>query len=179
MDFQKILGTFFLGALIGLIVYRTDSLFSGMLAHFTNNAIAVLVTFLSLKLTNYLSEKGLSANATQTDVSNIFNTFAALPKEQLIAVLFVYGFLLLILGAIFVTLVYAFIRNTDKKRMAQREAGIAISSTPETVERLALKPMLWLIPGIVLIFTVYYLEILKFKGVGSGIPDVVRKFLGS
>jgi hypothetical protein len=46
VDFQKLLGTFLLGALIGFIVYRTNSLFAGMLAHFTNNSIAVLLTFI-------------------------------------------------------------------------------------------------------------------------------------
>jgi membrane protease YdiL (CAAX protease family) len=35
-DFQKLLGTFLLGCIIGFIVYRSDSIIGGMFAHFTN-----------------------------------------------------------------------------------------------------------------------------------------------
>ena len=47
LDFQKIFGTFMLGALIGYIVYRTNSLYCGMLTHFTNNAVAVVISYIS------------------------------------------------------------------------------------------------------------------------------------
>jgi len=40
-DFQRLFGTFLLGALIGFLVYRSNSLLVGMFAHFTNNSIAV------------------------------------------------------------------------------------------------------------------------------------------
>lgn len=44
-DITNLLGPIFLGLLIGYYVLRTNSIFAGMLAHFVNNSIAVLLQF--------------------------------------------------------------------------------------------------------------------------------------
>ncbi|WP_094549676.1 type II CAAX endopeptidase family protein [Petroclostridium xylanilyticum] len=44
-NIQNVAGIFFIGLVIGYLVYRTNSIFAGMIAHFTNNAIVVVITF--------------------------------------------------------------------------------------------------------------------------------------
>ncbi|MGI6669671.1 MAG: CPBP family intramembrane glutamic endopeptidase [Acetivibrionales bacterium] len=46
-DITNLLGPIFLGLIIGYYVVRTNSIFAGMLAHFMNNAIAVVLRFLT------------------------------------------------------------------------------------------------------------------------------------
>lgn len=46
-DITNLLGPIFLGLLIGYYVVRTDSIFIGMLAHFTNNAFSLLIQYVS------------------------------------------------------------------------------------------------------------------------------------
>ncbi|WP_054870679.1 type II CAAX endopeptidase family protein [Caloranaerobacter sp. TR13] len=45
-NIQNLLGPIFLGLLFGFIVYKTDSLYASMLAHFTNNALALFLGFI-------------------------------------------------------------------------------------------------------------------------------------
>ncbi len=183
MDFQKILGTFFLGALIGFIVYRTNSLFSGILAHFTNNAIVVVLGYISVKVMEALEGSGFEATGDQVDMSNFFNTFGSMPKEQLMLIAFVYGIMFLILGVIFLCLVFAFIKLTGKGRYKRDgdegtgEAALEVKVGSVNVANIR-KGLLWLIPGILLINIVYYLEILKFKGLENGLADVLQRMMG-
>lgn len=46
-DLKNLSGPIFLGMLIGYYVIRTDSIFAGMLAHFVNNVLSVLVQYFS------------------------------------------------------------------------------------------------------------------------------------
>lgn len=46
-DVKNLTGPIFLGMLIGYYVIRTDSIFAGMLAHFANNLLSVLVQYFS------------------------------------------------------------------------------------------------------------------------------------
>ncbi len=47
---EQFLGLFALSLLITYMVYRTNSIFAGMLAHFTNNAMAMLISFFANKI---------------------------------------------------------------------------------------------------------------------------------
>lgn len=49
-NIQNLLGPIFLGVLFGYLVYKTNSLFASMLAHLTNNTIAIVLSFLIGKL---------------------------------------------------------------------------------------------------------------------------------
>lgn len=49
LDFQRLFATFLLGALIGFIDYKTNSLYGGIFAHFLNNFIALMLRLYSLK----------------------------------------------------------------------------------------------------------------------------------
>lgn len=46
-NIQNFIGPIFLGIFIGYVVYITDSIFAGMIAHFMNNSIALSLSYLS------------------------------------------------------------------------------------------------------------------------------------
>ena len=50
LNIQNFFGPMFLGILLGYVVYTTDSIFAGMLGHFTNNAFSVALSFVLMKL---------------------------------------------------------------------------------------------------------------------------------
>ncbi|HRX42548.1 MAG TPA: type II CAAX endopeptidase family protein [Clostridia bacterium] len=58
-NIEHFLGVFILSILIGFIVYRTNSLYMGMLAHFTNNAAAVIISFFANKVPEEIIEQSL------------------------------------------------------------------------------------------------------------------------
>jgi len=45
LNVQNFLSILFLGSLLGYVVYRTNSIFAGMIVHFTNNTISVLLSY--------------------------------------------------------------------------------------------------------------------------------------
>lgn len=167
LDFQKVFGTFLLGALIGFLVYRTNSLFSGMLAHFTNNSIAVVLSYAALKFQSFFKGNG-TVIPEQTDLNSLFSVFRDLPKEQLVIVAFFYGLVLLFIIALFSALIFAFIRLNPVKRNETRQM---------TTQR---KPigLLWLLPGISFIAVMYFAEVLKFRGIGGDFVQMLRALLG-
>lgn len=167
LDFQKIFGTFLLGSLIGFLVYRTDSLFSGMFAHFTNNSIAVVLSYAAVKLQNFLKGSG-AVMPEQTNLNSLFSTFASLPKEQLVIIAFFYGFILLFIVAVFAALIFAFIRLNPVK-------SIDIKPIATTKEKVGL---LWLLPGISFIAVMYFAEVMKFRELGSPFVEQLKRFLG-
>lgn len=168
MDFQKIFGTFFLGALIGFLVYRSNSLYGGVLAHFTNNSIAVVLGYALTQLTKRMGNAGFEIPESQGDLSSVFSAFGQMPIQQLIIVAFFFGFILLVIMAIIVALIYTFIRNTRGNVEKLRISDIK-------------KPaghLLWALPGLALIAAIYYLEVLKFRGGSSQLTDFIRIILG-
>lgn len=54
-NLQNLVGPIFLGIIFGLIVYKTNSLFSTMVAHGVNNAIATTIAYLAMSNMNNLS----------------------------------------------------------------------------------------------------------------------------
>jgi membrane protease YdiL (CAAX protease family) len=50
LNIQNFFGPLFLGILLGYVVYTTDSVFAGMIGHFTNNAFSVALSFLLMNL---------------------------------------------------------------------------------------------------------------------------------
>ncbi len=55
----------FLGMMLAYIVYRTDSIFSGMIAHFTNNSVALIIMY----LVQFMSGGGAQAEAGQAVIT--------------------------------------------------------------------------------------------------------------
>lgn len=165
MDFQKIFGTFLLGALIGLIVYRTNSLLCGMFAHFTNNALAVLISYGSAKLMSLFQNAGTDV-PKNADINSLFSTFGNMAPQQLVMVLFIYGFMFLCLAVIFVLLLYTLMRMNP--------VG---SSSAQSVTGSGAKGLLWLLPGLLLIAVMYFMEGYNFTGMDNELVRLVRQLL--
>ncbi|MBN2558768.1 MAG: CPBP family intramembrane metalloprotease [Clostridia bacterium] len=49
-NIEQFMGLFVISLLISYVVYRTNSIFAGMIAHFTNNSIAVLISYLAARM---------------------------------------------------------------------------------------------------------------------------------
>ncbi|HHW47200.1 MAG TPA: CPBP family intramembrane metalloprotease [Clostridiaceae bacterium] len=168
MDFQKLLGTFLLGALIGFIVYRTNSLIGGMFAHFTNNTVAVFASYYAYKL-NELNEAIASSFGKMDEIEIYrqgidFPSFQNLPEASVIIVVVVLLFMFLFCALILAGLLYALVKVNSKK--AEK-----IQSQPKP--RLA--GLTWLIPGILLIGFMYYAQGLKLLGIENAL---INKLLG-
>lgn len=55
LNIQNILAPFFLGIILGFVVYKTNSIFAGMIGHFVNNAISVTWGYVIMNLPFYNS----------------------------------------------------------------------------------------------------------------------------
>lgn len=53
LNIQNLLAPFFLGILLGFVVYKTNSIFAGILGHFINNAISVTWGYVIMNLPFY------------------------------------------------------------------------------------------------------------------------------
>jgi len=167
-DFQRLLGTFLLGALIGFIVYRSNSLFSGMFAHFANNSIAVIISYLSYKFTDMAKKSGIEGIDSQGAQNLDLSVFATLPRPQLIAVIIVWTFLILFAAIVFCLLLFAFIRATKK---------VTAGST-EYRNRDGYRGLLWLIPGLIPVGFIYYAQGLMLRGTNSELVNSILKSIG-
>lgn len=53
LNIQNILAPFFLGIILGFVVYKTNSIYAGILGHFINNAISVTLGYVIMNLPFY------------------------------------------------------------------------------------------------------------------------------
>lgn len=53
LNIQNILAPFFLGIILGFVVYKTNSIFAGIIGHFINNAISVTLGYVIMNLPFY------------------------------------------------------------------------------------------------------------------------------
>jgi membrane protease YdiL (CAAX protease family) len=151
-DFQKLLGTFVLGVLIGFLVYRTGSLYSGMLAHFTNNAFAVVVSFAAGKLMEAFEKSGLYGKYPGIANGDIFSAFKDMPVQELMFSLFFYFLVFVFCAAVFIVLMVVFMKNTSE--VVSERGKIAKTRMPAGI--------LLAIPGILLLGFVYINQGMKF-----------------
>lgn len=164
IDFQKLLGTFMLGALIGFIVYRTNSLFSGMFAHFTNNSIAVILSYFAFKLEKDILpqlEKMNGQYSPDIDASNFTN----LPMASKIIAVAMVCFIGLFCISVLIGLIVAFLRVTSQKAESIKKE-INISGT---------SAWLWLLPGLAVIVFIYLATGLKLMGIKIEIIENIIK----
>lgn len=145
-DFHKLFGTFLLGALIGFIVYRTNSIFSGMFAHFANNTIAVLVSFAAVKMNESLrSEIGKINSFYNTSID--FSAFENLPPQALVVVIFSIITMVIFCSAVLAGLIILLVKIND---------GKAEKLVPEKSRNLL--GALWFLPALVIIGFVYFAQ---------------------
>lgn len=157
MDFQKLIGTFLLGIIIGFIVYRTNSLYAGMFAHFVNNSIAVLINYISDKIT----PSEISAmQANENFVNDYFNTLNAMPSVQKVGVIVVWLVIVAFCSAALAGLIWAFVRNTSTTNKS-----VLSSSTGKV-----LPGILAYLPGLIIVIVVYII-------IGLNLASVPLNFL--
>lgn len=154
MDFQRFLGTFVLGALLGFLVYKSNSLISGMFAHFVNNSIAVCITYASLKANELLQNSKMEGlgNVQSGDVFEMFKSFS---PAELIGALVVYFILFAFSIAWLVILLRFFIKNNSKREVVLKKEE---KKTP-------LVHFIAFLPGLGLIGFIYVMDILRMGGV--------------
>jgi len=162
MDIEKLLSTFLLGILIGFIVYRTNSIWGGIIAHFTNNAISLILAFV-YQNSQYIQQ---SQQSLQTNQSiEFFNAISSLSYIELgifvSVLLFVFGCMI----ALFCALTFAFIKNTSKSH-----ATVDVSN----YEGSSKSGLLWLLPGFFLICSLYAIQIWQLTG--HNIESLKRMF---
>jgi uncharacterized protein len=179
-DIQKAVSTILLGALIGFIVHRTKSIYTGMVAHFTNNTVAVLLAFGTTRLSEKLKTMGIS-QAESLDFSKI-------PTASLVIAIIFYAIIFLAFVAGFVALIYAFYRSTEKgirleavRIQLESEAtnGIALAVDDSSNSRkFSVLALIAVLPGLILILLTFVGQILELMNVNSGIIYDVLKTLG-
>jgi membrane protease YdiL (CAAX protease family) len=157
IDFQKFMGTFLLGGLIGFLVYRSNSIFTGIFAHFANNTISVIMTYAALKM----GEKGMG-DVGADKAGDAFAQLESLPQAQLIAFIVVWGVLFVFSAICFSILIYAFIRNTSN----------STDALPREEKRFSVKSLTGLLPGILLIVFMYVMRGLELKNVIE--PEIIK-----
>lgn len=163
MDFQRLIGTFLLGTLIGFIVYRTNSLFAGMFAHFTNNALAVLISFVAGKLVPAdMTQMAANDNA----LNDYFATLESMPSFQLLGVIVVWVISALFCGAALAGLIWAFVKNTQncKKNIQNRSTNKVFPGA------------LAFLPGLIAIIVVYVMIAYGLSGLQL---DFISNALGN
>lgn len=154
MDFQRFLGTFILGALLGYLAYKSNSLFSSIFAHFANNSIAVCLTYASLKASEFLKESDIKGVET-VQGGDIFATFAQMTKVEIISVIVIYALVFCFSAVWLYFLIRFFAKNNSKREvMVQRDE----KSTP-------LVHFVSFVPGLLLILFIYVIDILRMGGI--------------
>ena len=100
LNIQNIFATFFLGVLLGYVVYSTNSIFAGMLGHSINNGISVTLAYVLMKLPMYqkMSPEMIEA--------------AGMDTKSLIAACIFLGFLSLISGSLMIMCISALKERT-------------------------------------------------------------------
>lgn len=175
LDFQKIFGTFMLGALIGYIVYRTSSLYCGMLAHFTNNAVAVVISYISEWMLRVSKPPDMTVPAPQ-NINAIFDMFAAMPAEQLIFTIMVYGFMLIFAAIVVILLVYSLAKvNPAAAKSEPHISALSDGISPGG----SAKRLLWLLPGLFIILLWFYVQANGFLGIQNAVTETFRLLIGA
>jgi hypothetical protein len=121
-DFQKSISLILIGGLIGFIVYRTKSIYTGMVAHFTNNAIIVFLLFSTSSKLEEMEKQGI----TQLDNFD----FSSIPMISWMIIIIFYFMIFLACTAVFVSLIYAFCRVNKNEIEAEKYR----STSPNTGE---------------------------------------------
>lgn len=88
LNIQNFIGPAFLGILLGYVVYKTNSIFAGMLGHFINNAVSVTLQYVVMRLPFYNSQSYEVAAGNMT--------------QSLIASSVMFGILAIIMGSLMI-----------------------------------------------------------------------------
>lgn len=135
---EGFLSAFTLGLIITYIVYRTGSLFAGILAHFTNNTIVAIILYNANKV---------NVGEGPSSIMDIVN----LEPTILLMLIIVMLFLIVTAGAIIIGLLYILRSRTEKTKLILKRNKISV------------KKYWTYIPGILLMLGVYiYMLIVNY-----------------
>ncbi len=141
-NFEKIVGVFVLSLVICYIVYRTNSIFAGILAHFTNNATAVLISYVALKIL----PEGMEIS---TDFSIIFNQ----APSMIIGTVVAFSIIAIISGGVVFSLLYLLKSQTTNTVMKVKQSS-----------NISLRNMSTFMPGLIIMTGMYIYLIFKYLG---------------
>lgn len=154
MDFQRFLGTFILGALLGFLAYKSNSLICSIFAHFTNNSIAVCATYASLKANDMMKNSGIKG-VENIQNGDVFAAFSEMSQVELTAVIVVYTIMFTISAIALYALIRAFIWNNKKREVVP----------VRDEKRIPLFHIAALMPGLIIIGFIYVMDFLRMGGV--------------
>ena len=168
MDFQRFLGTFVLGALLGYLTYKSNSLFCSIFAHFANNSIAVCLTYASLKANEFLKESGIKG-VENVQSGDVFATFGKMTQIEIISTIVIYAIIFGFSAAWLYFLIRFFVKNNSKKEIV-----------PEIDEKKSsFMHIVPFVPGIALIGFIYVLDLLRMGGlIDQSIIDQLFRTVG-
>lgn len=101
-DIQSLVGTILLGVIISFVVYKTNSIYPGMLAHFINNGFVVVYSYMVLKFMPQAFEQVKNTSGT-----NLFPQ-----TEQLIVAIIFLGIIAAVFLAVLIGLLIIFNHTT-------------------------------------------------------------------
>jgi hypothetical protein len=152
---------------MGFLVYRADSIYAGMVAHFTNNSLVVVLSYGLGKL-SALGKMAGANGGSASDADQSLSMFLAMPKIQLITTLGIFSVMFVGFLAALAGLVYAFMKNTT----VPSDNGFV------TRDENKAKGLLWIIPGVAVIVLVYLLQGISLSGVENEFLSNIIKVLG-
>ncbi len=139
-SFEKVLGVFLLSLVICYIVYRTNSIFAGILAHFVNNITVVLISFFALKII----PEGISSEQSLSEIINQ-------PTILMITTIGVLVFVSIICTAVVISFMYLLKTRTEKIKIKfDKKVEIHINQ------------FITYIPGILIMIGMYIYLIVKY-----------------
>lgn len=142
-NLQNLLGPMVLGLIFGYLVYRTDSIFAGILGHITNNGVAVTLGYAA----NLLNKRLLDPNMEAVQ--------GAMPGTlQLIGAAFIVGIWAVLSGSLAYVLLRMIIRDTESRVKA-------FSEVPAEKPKFSFFAFLPIILTLVLFVLLGYLQIVQ------------------
>lgn len=179
-DIQKAVSTMLLGVLFGFIVYRTKSIYAGIVAHFINNTVAVLLTYGSGKMLERVDSMG-AQQIENFDLSQI-------PTISLVIVSVFYGVLFLGCLVGFIGLTHAFLKTTQvnftapskltQLRNSQTENENPQEEPVKGKKGLSVGAVLSLLPGVIIILLVFVGQIFELTNTKTGLLYTLIRNLG-
>ncbi|MFZ5352696.1 MAG: type II CAAX prenyl endopeptidase Rce1 family protein [Bacillota bacterium] len=154
LNVQNLLGPMFLGVLLGYVVYKTDSIFAGMLGHFINNAVSVSLGYVIMNLPFY---KNMDIHAAQSGVNTL----------SLIVTAVLFGIIAVFAGAI---MIFAMMALNERSKGRQVETqSIGLGSMLKNIR------VSWPIYAGVLVFLYWAVNALFFISTGT---SLLKLFFG-
>ncbi|MCL1918159.1 MAG: CPBP family intramembrane metalloprotease [Peptococcaceae bacterium] len=165
MDFQRFIAQALMGAVAGVVVYRTNSIFCGMIVHFMNNFVVLMLSFVAVSFipsqevaetAGETSEPGstleaLRASAESANVDVIFMVAQTIIMFLIIIVVFA-GLTLPLFIALF---------HVSKGKVQRLRAERELYAEKKPIN---LKCYLAFVPGLLIIGYSYYLTALYLLG---------------